>query len=144
MKKQCLGFWALGLLAMFAFLGAAYAVQQVPDNITMDHHVFEKHKKPLVKFSHKKHNVEYKLPCTQCHHVIKDAKNIWKQGDEVKPCTQCHKEAKAPKGQRIDKAEKIKHYYYDAIHAKCVGCHKAEKKQGKKAPTACKGCHPKK
>jgi len=136
---------ALGVA--FLFVGV-HATQQAPDAVTMHSPVFEKHKKALVTFTHKKHNVDYKIPCVDCHHVYKDDKNVWKEGDEVQKCMYCHSEAKAPKAEegapKLSKAEKIKKYYYSAIHENCVGCHKALKKEAKPTgPAACKECHPK-
>ena len=115
--------------------------------ITMNSNVYGKHKKPLVTFSHKKHNADYKIACVDCHHVLKDGKNVWKEGDDVQKCDTCHSEAKAPSGKdapKLSKQEKIMKYHYSAIHENCVGCHKAEKKKGKDAPSSCKDCHLKK
>jgi hypothetical protein len=148
MKKQWINVLAVTLLGTALVLGVVHAAQQVPDDITMDNPVFGKHKKSLVNLSHKKHGSDYKIACAQCHHAYKDGKNIWKEGDKVEKCAVCHKEAKAPKAKKgapqMSKADKIKNYYYSAIHENCVGCHKAEKKKGKKTPSACKDCHPKK
>ncbi len=148
MKKQSLLTLMVAILSVGLVFSVVYATQKSPDDITMNSPVFKKHKKALVNLSHKKHNAEYKIPCNDCHHVYEGGKNTWKEGDEVKKCVACHKEAKAPKAKKgapkMPKAEKIKNYYYSAIHANCVTCHKAEKKKGKKAPAACKDCHPKK
>ncbi|MBW2108865.1 MAG: cytochrome c3 family protein [Deltaproteobacteria bacterium] len=135
------------LVLMVAAMSVAFVISSVcatsaPDKIVMNNKVFKKHKKALVHFTHKKHHEQYKVACTECHHVMKDGKNVWKDGDPVQKCTECHKGAKA-KG-KMPKAEKIKGFYYNAIHANCVGCHKDMKKKGKKAPSACKDCHPKK
>ena len=146
MKKGLLVLTALvfSVACVFSMVGAADA----PENIEMKSPVFKKHKKAIVTLSHKKHAEDYKIPCADCHHVYKDGKNVWKEGDKVQKCTECHKEAKAPKAKKGDpkmsKADKIKNYYYSAIHENCVACHKAEKKKGKNAPSACKDCHPKK
>ncbi|MBW2020748.1 MAG: cytochrome c3 family protein [Deltaproteobacteria bacterium] len=136
---------ALGVVFLFAIVSATEA----PETITMESKVFKKHKKSLVTFTHHKHNVDYKIGCADCHHVYKDGKNVWKEGDEVKKCDACHTEAKAPRAKKgepkLSKKEKIKKYYYSAIHENCVGCHKGLKKAGQPTgPTACKGCHPKK
>ena len=148
MKKQWFNGLAIALLGPALILGVVHAAQEAPDNITMDNPVFGKHKKALVTLSHKKHAEDYKIACETCHHVYEGKKNVWKKGDKVDKCTTCHKEAKAPKAKKgepkMSKADKIKDYYYSAIHENCVGCHKAEKKKGKNAPSACKDCHPKK
>jgi hypothetical protein len=150
MKKQfflVLTAVALGVVFIFAL---AYATQQAPDTITMESKLFSKHKKSLVTLSHKKHNVDYKIGCADCHHVYKDGKNVWKEGDAVQKCDACHTEAKAPKAKegkpKLSKAEKIKKYYYSAIHENCVRCHKDLKKKDKTkvVPTKCAECHPKK
>jgi hypothetical protein len=112
-----------------------------PDTIVMDSKVFPEHKKSLVTFSHQKHNVDYNIACSECHHVYQDGKNVWKEGDPVQKCTECHSGDKAPSG--LSKEEKIKGYYYDAVHENCKGCHKAAKAEGKAAPTGCTECHPK-
>ncbi|MDY6951719.1 MAG: cytochrome c3 family protein [Thermodesulfobacteriota bacterium] len=149
MKKKALLVLMVAALGVAFLFAGVYATQQAPDNVTMHSPVFEKHKKALVTFTHKKHNVDYKIACADCHHVYKDGKNVWKEGDEVKKCMACHSEAKAPKAKegapKLSKKEKIKKYYYSAIHENCVGCHKALKKAAKPTgPTACKECHPKK
>ncbi|MDY6987790.1 MAG: cytochrome c3 family protein [Thermodesulfobacteriota bacterium] len=148
MKKRALLVLIISALGVAFLFAGVHATQQAPDSVTMHSPVFEKHKKALVTFTHKKHNVDYKLPCADCHHVYKDGKNVWKEGDEVKKCMACHSEAKAPKAKegepKLSKAEKIKKYYYSAIHENCVGCHKALKKDAKPTgPSTCKECHPK-
>jgi len=136
---------ALSVVFLFAFVYAAG--QTCPDTMTMESKLFPKHKKTLVDFTHKKHNIDYKIACADCHHVYKDGKNVWKEGEAVQKCDECHKEAKAPTGAdapKLSKAEKIKTYYYSAIHANCTGCHKDLKKAAKPTgPTTCKDCHPK-
>ena len=142
MKRSLLVLTALAMGVVFVF-AVAYASDPA-DTMTMQSKLFEKHTKGLVTFTHKKHNVDYKIPCADCHHVYKDGKNVWKEGDAVDKCDACHSEAKAPKGDKSPKAEKIKKYYYSAIHENCSGCHKALKKEGKPTgPSSCKDCHPK-
>lgn len=130
---------ALGVMFLFAVV---YATEPA-DTMTMQSKLFEKHSKGLVTFTHKKHNVDYKVPCADCHHVYQDGTNVWKEGDAVKGCAECHTQAAAPTGDKTPKAEKIKAYYKDAIHENCTGCHKDLKKAGKPTgPTSCKECHP--
>jgi cytochrome c553 len=136
---------ALSVVFLFAFVYATTGT--CPDTITMESKLFPTHKKSLVNFTHTKHNVDYKKACADCHHVIKDGKNTFKEGDAVQKCAECHKEAMAPTGAdapKLSKAEKIKTYYYSAIHENCVGCHKELKKAAKPTgPTTCSKCHPK-
>jgi hypothetical protein len=149
MKKQRLLLLTAAFLGTVFFVGSVYSAQQAADEITMNSKVYPHHKKTLVAFSHKKHNVAYKVVCTDCHHAFKDGKNVWKDGDEIKKCDSCHSKTKAPTGKdapKMSTEEKIKEFHYSAIHENCMGCHKANKKAGKKTPgpTACKECHPKK
>jgi hypothetical protein len=136
---------ALGIVFLFAVVNAT---QESPETITMESKVFPEHKKGLVTFSHTKHNVDYKVACSECHHVYQDGKNTWKEGDAVQKCDTCHTEAKAPTGAdapKLSNEEKIKKYFYSAIHENCLGCHKALKKEAKPAgATSCKDCHPEK
>jgi hypothetical protein len=146
MKRRSLIVSAVVALAVVFLCVGVYATQQAPDTMTMDSKVFAKHTKTLVTFNHKKHNVDYKLACTECHHHFEGGKNVWKEGDEVKKCDVCHTEAKAPTGKeapKLSKKEEIQKYYFSAIHENCVGCHKDLKKAAKPTgPTACKDCHP--
>ncbi|UCG81281.1 MAG: cytochrome c3 family protein [Desulfobacterales bacterium] len=144
MKKLSLLVFALAALGVVLFFAAVHATQGAPETMTMNSGVYAKHTKTLVTFTHKKHNVDYKITCSDCHHLYEGGKNVWKEGSEVKKCEACHTEAKAPKDDKTPKAEKITKYHYSAIHANCQGCHKELKKTGKPTgPTACKDCHPK-
>lgn len=148
MKKRSLFVLTAAALSVVFLFAVVYATQQAPDTITMESKLFPTHKKSLVTFTHKKHNADYKVACADCHHVYTEGKNTWKEGDEVKKCDACHTEAKAPKAKegepKLSKAEKIKKYYYSAIHGNCAGCHKDLKKAAKPTgPTTCTKCHPK-
>ena len=35
-------------------------------------------KKGVVMLSHDKHSVDYRIPCTQCHHDYQGGGNVWK------------------------------------------------------------------
>jgi hypothetical protein len=109
------------------------AVQDVPDVIVIENKVYTADKKGPVTFHHAKHNKEYKVSCTECHHLYKDGKNMWKEGDHVEKCVVCHDPAE-------DKGKTIK--LQNAFHQNCKDCHKEVNKEGKKAPyTKCAGCH---
>ena len=145
MKKRSFFVLTAAVLGVMFLSVLVYATQQAADTMTLESKVYGDHKKALVTFTHKKHNVDYKIPCNQCHHVYEGGKNVWEQGDEVLKCESCHSEAKAPKGVKCPKEEKITKYHYSAIHENCKGCHSDLKKAGKPTgPVACTGCHPKK
>ncbi len=133
----------LGVVLVFS---AGYANEQVPDRTAMNSKVYGQHTKSLVTFTHKKHNVDYKIACAECHHVYKDGKSIWEEGDKVEKCGVCHSKDKPSREERkeLSGAEKIKGYHYEAIHENCKGCHKDLKREGKPTgPIACSKCHPK-
>jgi hypothetical protein len=142
------------------FVSAGIYAKSAPDVIPLQDPAYEKHKKGVVKFEHKKHGNEYakQYPelypnkCGECHHD-KDNKPLTnlKDGDEVQKCIECHKTpGEAPKGKKakkkLSKKEKIAEYHAEALHANCKGCHKKfnKKYKPKKAPTTCAKCHPKK
>ncbi|MBN1226750.1 MAG: cytochrome c3 family protein [Deltaproteobacteria bacterium] len=122
----------------------AVMAADVPDTIKMESKVYPKHTKSIVTFPHKKHAVDKKIACTECHHVFEDGKNVWKEGDEVKKCDACHSETKKPSDLKVSKAENIKRFHYTAIHANCRGCHSDLKKKNEATgPTTCNDCHKK-
>jgi hypothetical protein len=123
-------------IALFTGVGILIATD-VPDEISVYSDAFKKHKKGAVKLTHKKHNADYKVACTECHHVYKEGKNVYKEGEAVQKCSECHDVLKS-KG----KVKKLMLAY----HRNCQGCHKELKKVGKKTgPTKkCNNCHEKK
>ena len=149
-KRYLLIIAVVGIASLF-LATAIYAGTTVADVVTMENKAYAKHKKGIVKFSHKKHNEEYKAGCGECHH---DADNkpldALKMGDEVQNCIECHTKAsrppKAKKGAAKLSSKDRMAYHAAAIHVNCKGCHKvANKASGTKAaPTSCGKCHPKK
>jgi hypothetical protein len=123
-------------IALFTGVGILIATD-IPDEISIKSNAFTKYKKGAVKLTHKKHNVDYKVACTECHHVFKEGKNVYKEGDPVQKCSECHDVLKS-KG----KVKKLMLAY----HKNCQGCHKGLEKAGKKTgPTKkCNDCHEKK
>jgi len=146
MNKRFLTILIVALTGMlFLSVGGLTAAekQKAADEIMLENKGYEKDKKRPVKLTHKKHNVEFKIACVECHHVYKDGKNVWKDGDQVDKCSKCHpiiweKGRKKKKGE----AGKLKNAY----HQNCKKCHKALGKAGK--PTGpfkkCSKCHAKK
>ncbi len=114
---------------VFSSVGALIAAD-APDVITIENK-YKSDKKGPVLLHHKKHAVDYKVACADCHHAYKDGKNVWKQGDPVQKCSSCH-DPEEKKGN----ADKLQL----AFHKNCQGCHKELK--GKEAPyKKCNDCH---
>jgi hypothetical protein len=157
-----------GIIAIVTlFIAAGIYEKAVPDVIELNDPAYEKHKKGVVHFEHKKHQDDYakKYPefykngCGECHHD-KDNKPLTnlKEDDDVQKCIECHKIAsEVPKKlkqewkkKKISKDEKKKirmEYHAEALHENCKVCHKSYNKKykpKKKAPTTCTKCHPKK
>ena len=157
-KKHLITVLILGVAILFVSAGI-YAAS-VPDVIPLNDPAYEKHKKGIVQFEHKKHWDDYSQQypdlypskCGVCHHDEKGKPlTELKDGDEVQKCIECHKTpSEAPKGKKakkkLSKKEKIAQYHAEALHANCRDCHKQfnKKYKPKKAPTTCAKCHPKK
>jgi len=130
MKK---GFLALTLALfaglMFLSVGVLTAAD-VADEIMIENK-YKDDKKGAVKLTHKKHSVDYKVACTECHHEYKDGKNVWNDKMPVKKCKECHDPEK-----KQGNADKLQLSY----HKNCQTCHKELK--GKEAPwKKCADCH---
>ena len=127
------------ILAGLVFLTVGVlTAADVPDEIIINEKGYKQDKKGPVKFTHKKHYEDHKLACTECHHVYKDGKNVWKQGDPVQKCGECHDPLK-----KDGKVITLK----SAYHKNCKTCHKELVTSGKstKAPyKKCTKCHEKK
>ncbi len=150
MIKKSLLVLTIAAVAVMFLVPTVYAADPA-DEMLLKSKVYKKHKKSLVNFTHKMHNVDYKVPCVDCHHIYEGGKNVWTEKSETPAakCETCHSEAKAPKAKKgekkMPKAEQIKKYHYSAIHANCQGCHKDLKKAKKPTgPTTCKDCQTKK
>lgn len=128
---------------------AAVSAEGLVEMIKMETEGYESHKKGIVTFSHKKHFVEYKISCGDCHHddggqPLKDLK----PGDEVQKCIECHSNpGQSPKGKGAPKLtdQQKREYHAEALHDNCIVCHRDYNKANntKAAPTSCGKCHPK-
>ncbi|MGD2127590.1 MAG: cytochrome c3 family protein [Desulfobacteraceae bacterium] len=125
----------LVLLAGLVFLTVGgLTAADVPDEVCIENTGYKADRKGPVKLSHKKHNVEYKVACTECHHEYEEGKNVWQEGQPVKKCGACHNPLK-----KEDKMDKLRFAY----HKNCKNCHKQNK--DKNAPyRKCNDCHEKK
>ena len=123
------------LAMVLGVVGILMAVD-VPTEIMIDNKVYKTDKKGPVKLTHQKHIKDYNVSCTECHHVYKNGKNVWKEGDPIHKCKECHDPAK-----KKGKVRKLKNAY----HKNCKSCHKKMIAKGKKAPfKKCNQCHQKK
>lgn len=78
-------------------------------------------------FTHKRHYVDYEVPCRGCHHA-------WTVDVRENPikCKECHK------GKEVSKAILLR----NAFHRCCLNCHRELRRQKKPTgPIKCKACH---
>jgi hypothetical protein len=145
MKGKWLSFFVVLMFAStVALVVGAADKQQAPDSITIQSTLWPQVTKGPVTLSHKKHSEEFKVACTECHHVVQDGKNVWKEGDPVKKCQECHNEPTIQMEKKLP-PDKQKLNLKLAFHNNCQECHKKHKKEHpeSKAPVTCIGCHPK-
>ena len=106
--------------------------ENIPAELVLKDANFKRERLGPVKFSHKKHNLEYKVRCAICHHFqVDDPNPVWK-------CGQCHDAQK-----KVGKIVRL----MDAYHTDCRGCHQFAVEEGgaKNAPyRKCEECHEKK
>ena len=101
-----------------------------------------------VEFQHRKHQVEYKLQCSDCHHSS-DAAKIMREGStESIKCENCHNKKGLVRGPIAENAisdEELITHRANALHLLCRGCHKKHNatEHVVKAPEACRTCHAK-
>lgn len=125
-------------------------VLAIPASWEMNSSLYPKHTKSLVILNHQVHFSDRMIACGDCHHDSKGKPLDLKADDPVERCGACHKETKKVKGEKLSKPEKIMKYHKEALHAKCIGCHKksniekGDPKGKVPAPTNCTKCHPKK
>ena len=137
MKNIKLNLLVVALLSMMFVCVGILIAADVPDDFMIQNEGYKKDKKGPVPLSHKKHSVDYKVACTDCHHEYdKDKNNTWKEGLPVKKCSECH-------NPKVKKEGVMK--LQNAYHRNCKNCHKKIDPESKKAPSKkCAGCHAKK
>ena len=104
------------------------------DVILINNEGYERERKGPVEFTHKKHALDYKISCWDCHHDYKDGQNIWAPWGVTRKCSYCHDPAK--KEVTNTKLQK-------AFHYNCKKCHRilAEKGQESGPYRHCNDCH---
>ncbi|MFH1242504.1 MAG: cytochrome c3 family protein [Pseudomonadota bacterium] len=139
MNRKMMMLLVLALTGLIFLAVGALTAADVPEKVVLNPQDmgYKEVKKGPVQFSHKKHEVDYKVACGECHHNYKDGKNVWKEGDPVKKCKDCH-DPNEKKGNVLE--------LKNALHKNCKDCHKALTEAGK--PTGpfkkCNDCHEKK
>jgi hypothetical protein len=143
-KKLLIVLMAIGVALVFVATGLQ-AGTKVADTFKMESKEYKSHKKGIVEFSHKKHNVDYKISCGECHHDKDNKPLTLKMGDDVQRCVECHTKLKKSKEDK-----KNINVHQNALHENCKSCHKkvnikAGDPKGRKgpAPNSCTKCHPK-
>ena len=110
------------------------------DVIILNGEDYKKNRKGPVEFTHKKHALDYKILCWECHHVYEDDNrenpNLYSPWGETDTCDSCHD----PKEEEITDIRLQRAY-----HLNCKGCHKQLAHEKKKAGEyrKCTGCHQK-
>lgn len=137
--KKGLSLLAVSVAMVFLWVAFSGAVVECPDDIMINNEGWAKDKYEPAKLSHKKHATEYKVQCADCHHVYKDGKNVWEEGQAVQKCSECHNVYKLGKDLREASDEEKKLSLFKAYHDNCKGCHKT----AQKGPVKCAECHAK-
>lgn len=135
---------AVGLVAL-VLVGVAVgrvrgAGKEAPDELVIHSEAWGSKKHVDVRFTHKVHATDYKVECTQCHHIYEKGKNIWRQGADVQKCQSCHTNTMTGKELSAASEKEKKLSLFKAFHDSCRGCHSKEKK----GPVKCTECHAKK
>jgi len=137
-RIQGILFFAVCLVLLALCLPTSAQETEIPEELLLDHHVYKRDRKGPVEFSHGDHAEAYEVECTECHHVYKNGKNVWKEGDPVANCGDCH--------DPLKNNGKVKNLRL-AFHKNCKGCHKRLVKEGivENAPyRRCSDCHERK
>lgn len=133
MIKKCLIliFLSFAVYSMIFSYLTAWAISAVDPNIdfiiinyTEEH---DSDKFAPVPFTHKRHYVDYEIPCRACHHG-------WKVDLRENPfkCKECHK------GKELSEAILLR----NAFHRSCLNCHRELRRRKKPTgPIGCKTCH---
>ncbi|MBN1103223.1 MAG: cytochrome c3 family protein [Deltaproteobacteria bacterium] len=115
-------------------VGAAGKERGTADTLILDNKAYKSDRKGPVTFTHRKHAMDYRVSCWDCHHDYKDGKNLWSPWGETKQCAQCHDPKKS-----VDKVVNLQKAY----HVNCKTCHQNLAAQKKKTGPhrKCLGCH---
>lgn len=104
------------------------------DTFTIENKGYKSERKGPVPFTHRKHALEYRISCWDCHHEYKDGKNVWSPWEQTQQCSECHDPVKTK-----DKVVTLQKAY----HMNCRDCHSKLAAQKKRTGPyrKCFGCH---
>jgi hypothetical protein len=122
---------------MYIVTGQEDIDPQELDNITINNSDYEKDRKGPVLFPHRKHALDFKVLCWECHHNYDDKVNVWSPWGETEKCIACHDPMEAD-------GEIVK--LQTAYHLNCKTCHTEKKIFTDADPLAyrkCTTCHEK-
>ena len=141
---------------LFLMLGVAFAQGNFPDVIEFNGAADGGGSKDIypttysgpVQFQHKKHQVDYKLQCSDCHHDNDAVMIMNSESTESLRCGTCHKKEGLIRGPIAENAvsdDDLIAHRVNALHLLCRGCHKKHNATVHvvKAPESCRICHTK-
>jgi hypothetical protein len=118
----------------FTATSAKEAVTSSLDVFTIENKGYKSERKGPVDFTHRKHALDYRISCWDCHHEFKDGKNVWSPWEQTQQCSECHDPVKSK-----DKVVSLQKAY----HMNCRDCHQKLGAQKKRTGPyrKCFGCH---
>ena len=121
-------------VGFFTATSAKEAATSSLDAFTIENTGYKSERKGPVDFTHRKHALDYRVSCWDCHHEYKDGKNVWSPWEQTQQCSECHDPVKSQ-----DKVVSLQ----KAFHMNCRDCHKKMEQQGRKTGPyrGCSGCH---
>jgi len=141
---------------LFFLLGVAFAQGKFPDVIEFDgaadgggsQNIHPSTYTGPVTFQHRKHQVDYKLQCSDCHHDGDAVKIMNSESTKSLRCGTCHKKEGLVRGPIAENAmsdDELIAHRPNALHLLCRGCHKKHNATVHvvKAPESCRICHTK-
>ena len=72
-------------------------------------------------FAHRRHAIEFKISCGECHHVYEDGKNIWNEGMPIQKCSECHDFPLSKSRKDLAAGTQLR-IFLD--HPSCARCHR--------------------
>ncbi|RJR42702.1 MAG: hypothetical protein C4576_15610 [Desulfobacteraceae bacterium] len=139
--KKCVVAVAAGCCILFFIITGGFftatsakEAESSLDAFTIENKGYKSERKGPVDFSHRKHAMDYRVSCWDCHHEYKDGKNIYSPWEQTQQCSECHDPVKSK--DKIPSLQK-------AFHMNCRDCHLKMAEQKKKTGPyrKCFGCH---